>query len=225
MPAIAIIGAGPGMGLAIARTFGAQGFNVALLSRNPGKQQETIATLAKEGIEAEAFETNVLDAASIGAGLAAAKKRFGSIDVLEYSPSDPTISVKPLLQLTPESIQAAVDFYLYGALAAVQAVLPDMQAQGNGTILITTGASSVFPHLANNTYANVAIATAALRAYVHALHVALAPTGVQAGHVAIGAWIGKQPGATPEAIAPLYWKLHTERDQVEKTFFVENATT
>lgn len=225
MPVIAIIGAGPGMGLAIARTFGTQDFKVALLSRNPGKHHEIIATLAKEGIEAEAFETNVLDAASIGAGLTAAKKRFGSIDVLEYSPSDPTISVTPLLQLSRESIQAAIDFYLYGALAAVQTVLPDMQAQGSGTILITTGASSVFPHLANDMFANVAIATAALRAYVHALHVAVAPTGVQAGHVAIGAWIGKQPGATPEAIAPLYWELHTERDQIEKTFFVDNATS
>lgn len=225
MPVIAIIGAGPGMGLAIARMFGTQGFKVALLSRNPGKHHDIIGALAKEGIEAEAFETNVLDAASIGAGLAAAKKRFGSIDVLEYSPSDPTISVTPLLQLSRESIQAAIDFYLYGALAAVQAVLPDMQAQGSGTILITTGASSVFPHFANDTFANVAVATAALRAYVHALHVALAPTGVQVGHVAIGAWIGKQPGATPEAIAPLYWNLHTERDQVEKTFFVDNATS
>jgi hypothetical protein len=40
---------------------------------------------------------------------------------------------------------------------------------------------------------------------------------VQVGHVAIAAWIG-QPGATPEAIAPLYWQLHTQHDQVEKVF-------
>jgi NAD(P)-dependent dehydrogenase (short-subunit alcohol dehydrogenase family) len=32
---IAIIGAGPDMGLAIAKIFGAQGFNVALLSSSP----------------------------------------------------------------------------------------------------------------------------------------------------------------------------------------------
>ena len=35
MPVIAILGAGPGMGLAIAKTFGARGYRVALLSRNP----------------------------------------------------------------------------------------------------------------------------------------------------------------------------------------------
>ena len=72
-------------------------------------------------------------------------------------------------------------------------------------------------------FANFAIAGAALRAYAHALHAALAPRGVQVGHVSIGAWIGQQPGATPEAIAPLYWQLHTERDAVEKVFFPETA--
>lgn len=44
MPVIAIIGAGPGMGLAIARTCGAQGFKGALLSRNPGKHYAIIGT-------------------------------------------------------------------------------------------------------------------------------------------------------------------------------------
>lgn len=37
MPVIAIVGAGPGLGLAIARAFGTQGFNVALVSRSPKK--------------------------------------------------------------------------------------------------------------------------------------------------------------------------------------------
>jgi hypothetical protein len=44
---------------------------------------------------------------------------------------------------------------------------------------------------------------------------------VQVAHVAIGAWIGHQPGATPEAIVPLYWELYSQRDQVERVFFPE----
>src|SRR5439155_1192788 len=43
MPVIAIVGAGPGMGLAIAKTFGARGYRVALLSRNPAKQERLVA--------------------------------------------------------------------------------------------------------------------------------------------------------------------------------------
>ena len=41
---------------------------------------------------------------------------------------------------------------------------------------------------------------------------------MQGGHVAINAWIVRQPGATPDAIAPLYWELHTQPDKIEKVF-------
>jgi len=221
MPVIAIIGAGPGMGLAIARTFGKQGYKVALLSRNPAKQDSLVAALANEGIEASAFKADVLDRASIGSGLANVKQRFGPIDVLEYSPADLGLPLASISDLSHDNIQTAFDFNVHGALAAVQAVLPDMLARNAGTVLFTTGASSVYPHLGNKMFANFAVAGAALRAYAHALHAALAPRGVQVGHVSIGAWIGQQPGATPEAIAPLYWELHTKRDQVEKVFMLE----
>ena len=221
MPVIAIVGAGPQMGLALARTFGTRGYEVALVSRHPAKQDSLICALAREGIEAAAFRADVFDRASIRSGLADVRQRFGPVDVLEYSPADPGVQRESVSQLTHESIQIAFDFNVHGAFAAVQAVLPDMQARRSGTILFTTGASSVYPHMANDIFeifANFAITGSALRAYSHALHAALGPSGIQVGHVAIGAWIGKQPGATPEAIAPLYWQLHTQREEVEKVF-------
>jgi len=219
MPVLAIIGAGSGMGLAIARIFGAQGYQVALLSRNPAKQAALVAALADAGIEAAAFRADVLDRASIAAGLADAKQRFGPVDVLEYSPADMGMPLASISQLSYEAIQLAFDFNVHGAFAAVQAALPDMQARRAGTILLTTGASSVYPQMGNKMLANFAIAGAALRAYGQALHAELGPSGIQVGHVAIGAWIGKQPGASPEEIAPLYWQLHTQRDEFEKVFF------
>ena len=78
------------------------------------------------------------------------------------------------------------------------------------------------PHLGNDMFANIAISSAALRAYAQALHAALAPNGIQVGHVAIGAWIGKQPGAAPEDIVPLYWQLHSEPNEIEKVFFPQS---
>jgi NAD(P)-dependent dehydrogenase (short-subunit alcohol dehydrogenase family) len=221
MSVIAIIGAGPQMRFAIARTFGTQGYKVALVSRKPAKQDALIAALAREGIEAAAFRADVFDRASITSGLAEVKQRFGPVDVLEYSPADPGVSRVSTSQLTHNNIQIAFDFNVHGALAAVQAVLPDMQARRAGTILFTTGATSVYPQMGNEIFeifANFAITGAALRAYAHALHAALGPSGIQVGHVAIGAWIGKQPGATPEAIAPLYWQLHTRQYEMEKVF-------
>ncbi len=52
MPTIAIVGAGPGLGLAIARTFGREGFSVALIARTQDKLDRLAADLGAEGITA-----------------------------------------------------------------------------------------------------------------------------------------------------------------------------
>jgi len=91
MSVLAIVGAGAGMGLVIAKTFGANGYKVGLLSRNPAKLQPLVAELAGPGIEAAAFALDVLDRASIAAGLAAVQQCFGRIDVLEFSPAGATL--------------------------------------------------------------------------------------------------------------------------------------
>ena len=46
MPLIAIVGAGPGMGEGIARTFAAQGFDVALISRTQAKVDAVAASMS-----------------------------------------------------------------------------------------------------------------------------------------------------------------------------------
>ena len=80
MSAIAILGAGQGMGQAIGKLFGKQGHKVALLSRDPAKLEPIVAELATAGIEAAGFRADVTDAASIKSGLAAVKRRFGVKD-------------------------------------------------------------------------------------------------------------------------------------------------
>ncbi|WP_328340762.1 SDR family NAD(P)-dependent oxidoreductase [Micromonospora sp. NBC_00421] len=220
MPTIAIMGAGPGMGLAIAQTFGKEGHQVALLSRTPAKLEPVVAELIGQGIEAAAFAADVTDRPSIVAGLAAVRQRFGQIDVFEYSPSNPALPMAPSTELTHENVQVHLDFLVHGAVAAVSEVLPEMLARGSGTILFTTGATSVRPEMGHEIFGNVGPAAAWLRNWAHGLHAAAAPRGVQVGHVAIGTWLARQPGATaPEEIAPLYWELHTNHDQVEKVFF------
>lgn len=42
--------------------------------------------------------------------------------------------------------------------------------------------------------------------------------GVQIAHVAIGVFIGPSPETSADRIAPLYWELHTNRDEVERIF-------
>jgi NADP-dependent 3-hydroxy acid dehydrogenase YdfG len=215
MSLLAIVGAGPGMGLAIARLFGQHGFEAALVARDQDKLDTLVDQLGTEGIKAKGFKADVADHASLISAFDAIKAECGEIEVLEFSPSNRELPMASATEVTIESIQAWMDFYVYGAVTVVQQVLPDMLARNSGTLLFTTGASSVYP---NPMLGNIGIVTAGLRNWVHSLHAALADKGVQAGHVAINAWIGLQPGAEPTNIAQLYWELYSNRSQVELVF-------
>ncbi|MEV0640969.1 SDR family NAD(P)-dependent oxidoreductase [Streptomyces sp. NPDC050619] len=224
MPSIAIVGAGPGMGAAIARTFGTRGFDVALIARNRAKLDILAGELAADGITAVAFPADVLDHDALTQALKDAATHFGGIDVLEYSPAGTVTSMTLTTpsRTSPSDVQREMDFLLYGAIAATRAVLPAMREAGTGTLLYTSGAGSLDPI---PMLGNVNAAQAALRNWVINLHKELADTDIQAAHVAIGVWIGAggppgAPTATAEEIAPLYWDLHTQRDEVERVFTV-----
>ncbi|WP_157881132.1 SDR family NAD(P)-dependent oxidoreductase, partial [Streptomyces griseoruber] len=79
MTSIAIVGAGPRMGLAIARTFGSQGYDVALISRNREKLDALVGGLATEGVTAAAFPADVLDHDALTQALKDAADRFGGV--------------------------------------------------------------------------------------------------------------------------------------------------
>ncbi|ELP62568.1 SDR family NAD(P)-dependent oxidoreductase [Streptomyces turgidiscabies] len=224
MPTIAIVGAGPGMGLAIARAFGSRGFDVALISRTKEKLQTLVGHLGKEGITAEAFAADVLDRPSLTAALDAVKARFGGIDVLEYSPAPhspvPGVTLAAPSEVTADNLQPQIEYVFYGAVAAARTVLPAMREAGSGTLLFTSGGGSVDPV---PMLGNVNAAGAALRNWVINLNKELAGSGVHAAHVAINVWIGDGgpegfPTATSEEIAPLYWDLHENRDRSEAVF-------
>jgi len=159
---IAIIGAGPGLGLAIARTFGSKGYNVALVSRNQAKLDDLVARLEADDIIAAAFPADVLDRPALRGAIKDAAAHFGGIDVLEYSPvgTMETTKLTQSTQTSPDDIQHEIEFQLYGAITATQAVLPAMREAGVGTLLLPTGAGSVDPV---PQVGNVNAAAAALR--------------------------------------------------------------
>jgi short-subunit dehydrogenase len=213
MPVIAIVGAGPGLGHEIARAFGAKGFTVALLARSADKLDALAAKLEEEGIEAAGFTADITRPETVTAAFARVKERFGTIDVLEFSPADPGLGAADVLEVAPENLQPQVDFYL-GAIHTVKQVVPDMIAAGNGTVLITTGGGSITPV---PFLANINIAAAGLRNWTLNLHNALKDQGVYVAHVAISAWIGAgHPDAAAEVIARNYIDLYETRTEPER---------
>ncbi|MEU0804831.1 SDR family NAD(P)-dependent oxidoreductase [Streptomyces sp. NPDC005970] len=216
MPTIAIVGAGPGLGLSIARVFGGHGFDVALVSRSKDKLDALVTELAEAGITAEGFPADVADSAQLATALEQAITRFGRIDVLEFSPHAGLTMTAPQ-DVTVDVLRPLIDSLLYGAVTAAQTVLPGMLEAGSGTLLFTTGGGALTPY---PMLADANIAQAGQRNWALNLHNTLADKGIYAANVAINLMIGTEapegvPHRSPDDIALDYWNLHVSRDQAE----------
>ncbi|MCJ0892447.1 SDR family NAD(P)-dependent oxidoreductase [Rhodococcus sp. ARC_M5] len=213
MTSIAIVGAGAGLGAAVARKFGAQGYSVGLISRNQSRVDALADQLAAEGVSAKGFVADVRDPASIAAALEQVTETLGPIEVLQYSPLPQKDFMRPVLETTPADMVGPVEFSIYGPIAAVHQVLPGMRFLGKdkGTILFVNGGSAVKP---GRTVTGTSIAFAGQAAYAQLLNEELAEEGIQVSQLIIGGAIdGSDPKKSPEALAEQLWSLHTERDR------------
>lgn len=212
MTTIAIVGAGPGLGAAVAERFGREGFSVALISRKPEKLAED---LAARGISVGAYPADVHDRDGLSQALATAAEELGPVEVLQYSPVPRREFLRPVLDTTVGELAAAVEFSIFGPVVAVQQVLPGMNELGRGTILLVNGASAATP---NGNVAGTSIAFAGESAYGAMLHDALAPRNIHVGQLIIpGAIGGGDPLHAPDALAERLWEIHTRRGPFRTT--------
>jgi NAD(P)-dependent dehydrogenase (short-subunit alcohol dehydrogenase family) len=215
MKTIAIVGAGPGLGLSLAKTFGQHRFRVALLARTQEKLDTYVQQLQEMSIEAAGFAANVSKAAELEAAFARIKETFGPVDVLEYSPT-PSEGRASALEVTAEKAEQQFHSYVSGAITCVNAVLPDMLARESGALLFTAGLSAVVPMPILGT---VGIAMAGLRNYVLNLNQVLAPSGIYAAMLAIGIFMAKgDPEKDPDIVAAYIYEMYEQREYAEKTF-------
>jgi NAD(P)-dependent dehydrogenase (short-subunit alcohol dehydrogenase family) len=77
-----ITGGSGGIGLAIARTLGEDGYRLTVTARRPEKLEEAARQLADEGIEVQAVAANLADEDDIKKAVAGHRERFGRLDVL-----------------------------------------------------------------------------------------------------------------------------------------------
>ncbi|MEV5411951.1 SDR family NAD(P)-dependent oxidoreductase [Thermopolyspora sp. NPDC052614] len=213
MSTIVIVDAGNGLGLSVARVFGHKGFNVAMVARNGQRLDEPVARLTAEGVPAAGFAADVLDPDAIRTAFEQITDRFGEVEVLKYSvvPRRTAPDEAPVgaADVTMEALLPHLDLCLGGALTVIRQVLPGMIERDNGTLIFTTGLSSLHPVPG---MALAGIAAAGLRSWAHSLHADLVGTGVHVAHIALGT-----SATTPDidVVAPLYWDVYTNRDQVE----------
>jgi short-subunit dehydrogenase len=201
-----VVGAGPGIGIAVADAFAAEGCRVSLLSRQPKRLDPLMAELRKRtGREAQALAADAADPASLRAALQTAAERFGAIEILVYNVASHG-TARPLA-LTPERLSEDFHSNVIGALVAAQTVAPAMRAARRGTLLFTGGGFAYEP---SANYASLSVGKSALRNLVYSLAQELGNDGLHVGLVTVYGFIQSGTHFDPQRIAQRYVDLHRQ---------------
>jgi NADP-dependent 3-hydroxy acid dehydrogenase YdfG len=234
LKAAVILGAGPGLGLSMARRFGRGGYVPVLVSRSAARHASYLASLADDGIVADSLVADVRDQAQVRSALDTVAGRHGPVELLYYGPAtlDPAVLPKPITETDPAAVHEAMS-WVYPAIEVTGQVLPAMLQRGSGGLLFAGGLSAIRPMPALGA---LAVASAAVRNYALTLHAGLAGTGVYAGTLTIGGLIERGDiyrfvasrreqysdagiaSLNPDEIADAAWDLYASGDQAEATF-------
>lgn len=231
MKTLAILGAGTGTGLALARKYGRSGYRIALVARRSSALADLAATLRADGIVVDFFAADLTDAAALDSTLTAIELSAGTIDVLAITATSDGASFVPASELTASQLQAFLTLHTLTPVNVVQRVLPKMVERGRGSIVYINGASALGapprlsgpgPALAatrnflqtlrdENASTGVVITAVFVAALIEgsAAYDAVVASGVEQtfpviapGHIADAAFEQEQSGTTFESILP-----------------------
>jgi NAD(P)-dependent dehydrogenase (short-subunit alcohol dehydrogenase family) len=199
-----VIGAGPGLGAALARRFAGAGMKVALAARSA----ETLAPICAE-TGAEGFAADATDPASVEALFAAAEAKLGEIDVVVYNVGARIRG--PLAELDPEAVRQAFEINALGGFLAAREAARRFVPRGRGALFFTGATASLKGYAIS---APFAMGKFALRALAESAARELGPKGVHVAHIVVDGVI-RAPGRSdavdqtlePDAIADAYVDL------------------
>lgn len=221
MAVCAIVGAGEGLGAALAAKFAGEGHDIALVSRSEAGSAASMA--AASGVRTAAnvkfFAADANEPATVEQALTDAARDMGDIDVLIYNVRDTFTRCDPL-EMTYEALEDVYRVEVVGAFAAAKAVLPAMRERGRGTIFFSS-ATAAFRGSA--THPLYAIGKFGLRALSQSLCKAYARDGVHVVHVRLdcsldvplmrelyGDRCDPEAMANTADVAESYWHTHLQ---------------
>ena len=234
---IAVFGAGPGLGQAVARRYAQDGYEVVLIARRRDPLESFAQALTGSGASTHVITADLADTDAVPALAQQIRAMVGGLDAIYYAPTSDDGFV-PAADLTPERARMYMPLAVYSLLVLVQEFLPHMLEQGDGAILTAQGASTVhgLPNMSGP-----GPAQAAQRNYLQSLHSEVAGKGVYVGMLYIGAVIENSafhawlqdtkaagtptrewgPTVSPAHLADLLWDMHRTKGEPEARYPVQ----
>lgn len=201
-----IIGAGDGLGAAIARAFAAEGLAVAITRR--ARHQDKLEALAAEiratGARAHAFGVDAREEGEMSALVDRIEREIGPLDVAVFNIG---ANVRfPVVETTAQVYRKVWEMAAFGGFLLGREAARVMSPRGRGAILFTGATASV---RGRDGFSAFAGGKHALRALAQSMARELGPKGVHVAHIVIDGMIA---GEFIKSLVPDY---ETRLDRAE----------
>jgi NAD(P)-dependent dehydrogenase (short-subunit alcohol dehydrogenase family) len=197
----AVIGAGSGIGEAVALGCGRLGARVACLDVETTKAEDVARRI---GAGAEARALDIRDGASVQSCFDDLKARHGSLDIAICTPS---INVrKPILAYSEDELARVLDVNVKGNFNVLRAAGRIMTDQGSGSIVLFSSIRSLVVEPGQGVYAAT---KAAIVQLVRTAAAEFGPRGVRVNAVAPG--VVDTPLTAPIKANPEWYKAYSAK--------------
>ena len=203
MPGAIVIGAGPGIGVAVARRLAREGLPVGVVARSPATVEAALSALADAEARTYGAVADATDEDGLRAALDGYVERLGVPGVVVYNAA--IIQWDRLGELTAAQHLEAWSVNVVGAITAAAHLLPRMADAGGGTFLLTSGMPTPIADVLS-----LSLGKAGVRALAEALHAEYRPRGVHVSAVTVAGAVAPGSAFDPDEIAEHYWRLHVQ---------------
>jgi NAD(P)-dependent dehydrogenase (short-subunit alcohol dehydrogenase family) len=206
---VAVIGAGSGIGAAIAEGCAAHGAMVRCLDRDGDAGTRVAAGIRAEGGAAAADTLDLLDPDALRQALESSRGPHGRLDGLVVTPG---VNVrKPLLAYSQEEFQRVVRLNLEGAFLALREGGRIMSEQGGGSIVLLSSIRSLVVEPGQGVYAAT---KAAIVQLARAAAAELGPRGVRVNCIAPG--VVETPLTAPIQQHAEWYRAYAEKSALRR---------
>jgi NADP-dependent 3-hydroxy acid dehydrogenase YdfG len=202
---VVVVGAGPGVGASVARRFGREGYDVALLARSEAYLERLGGELQEAGVTAGWAPVDITDAEELSAAIERFGRHLGHIDALHFNPS--VFRQRDPLHLTAAELLEDVHVGVAALLTAVQAARPSMPAGARVTVTGSMAADHPWHEACS-----LGVQKAALRNLVLSLDRTLAPDGIRAMSLTVQGTLAAGTAFSPDRVADAIYAAATAPD-------------
>ena len=218
-PLCAIVGAGEGLGRALAAKFASRAFDIALISRSEANSSAAIEAAAAEGANVKFFSADATRPETLESALATIGRDMGEIDLLIYNARGAFAACDPL-DMSYGALEEVFRVEVIGAFAAAKSVLPGMMKRSRGSLFFSSATAA---YRGSSSHPLYAIGKFGLRALSQSLSKAYAKNGVHIVHFRLdcdldvpimrdlyGEDYDSARLANPDDVAEAYWLTYLQ---------------